>query len=98
MSSPEFLSVLFQYCWEAWEIFVLSDWLCNFQEKRQSSQSLLLGEEVHPQDLIFPLLTFFFLASVAPLLPPLREMKTKQVPLLFLTQWHPHWHVLEETL
>ena len=35
MRSPEFLSELFQYCWEAWEAFVLPGWLRNFQEKRQ---------------------------------------------------------------
>lgn len=36
---PEFLSVLFQYRWEAWEVFVLPGWLYNFQEKRQSKDS-----------------------------------------------------------
>ena len=35
MRSLEFLSELFQYCWEAWEAFVLPGWLRNFQEKRQ---------------------------------------------------------------
>lgn len=34
MRPPESLSVLFQYCWEAWEAFVLPGWLRNFQEKK----------------------------------------------------------------